>query len=80
LILLLEPYHLGDPTTTWVLTARVSTLAGNFSLLGSVANVIVFEQARAEAPVGFVEYARIGVPVTVAATALAVGAFLALHD
>jgi Na+/H+ antiporter NhaD/arsenite permease-like protein len=82
LILLLEPYlrHLGDPTTTWVLTALVSTLAGNFSLLGSVANVIVFEQARAEAPVGFVEYARIGVPVTVAATALAVGAFLALHD
>jgi Na+/H+ antiporter NhaD/arsenite permease-like protein len=81
LILLLEPYlrHLGDPTTTWVLTALVSTLAGNFSLLGSVANVIVFEQARAEAPVGFVEYARIGIPVTIAATALAVGTFLVVH-
>lgn len=81
LILLLEPYlrHLGDPSTTWVLTALVTTFAGNFSLLGSVANVIVFEQARDEAPVGFWEYARIGIPTTLVATAVGVSVFLAMH-
>jgi Na+/H+ antiporter NhaD/arsenite permease-like protein len=81
LILLLEPYlrHLGDPSTTWIVTALVATFAGNFSLLGSVANVIVFEQARDEAPVGFWEYARIGIPTTLVATTVGVAVFLAIH-
>jgi Na+/H+ antiporter NhaD/arsenite permease-like protein len=73
LILLLEPWirTFPDADHAWTVTALVSTLAGNLTLLGSVANVIVFEQARTR--VGFVEYLRVGVPVTVASTVLALG-------
>ena len=35
--------------SAWLVVAMSSTLAGNFTLLGSVANLIVAEQARAEA-------------------------------
>lgn len=45
-----------------------STLAGNLTILGSVANLVVVEQARgAGIPVGFVEYSRVGAPVSVLA-------------
>lgn len=73
LILLLEPWirTFPDAGHAWTVTALVSTLAGNLTLLGSVANVIVFEQAKTR--VGFVEYLRVGVPVTVASTVLALG-------
>jgi Na+/H+ antiporter NhaD/arsenite permease-like protein len=49
-----------------------STLAGNLTILGSVANLIVVEAAREERiAIGFWEYARIGVPITL--VTLAVG-------
>ena len=49
------------------LRAMASTLAGNLTITGSVANIIVVERARAEGVhVGFREYLRIGLPVTVA--------------
>lgn len=59
LILLLEPWirTFPDPEHAWTVTALVSTLAGNLTLLGSVANVIVFEQAKTR--VGFVEYLKV---------------------
>ncbi|HKI58425.1 MAG TPA: SLC13 family permease [Trueperaceae bacterium] len=45
--------------------AMASTLAGNLTLVGSVANLIVAESARrAGAEVDFWSYARVGVPVT----------------
>ena len=73
LILLLEPWirTFPDPEHAWTVTALVSTLAGNLTLLGSVANVIVFEQAKTR--VGFVEYLKVGVPVTLVSTGLALG-------
>lgn len=73
LILLLEPWIRGFPDAghAWKVTALVSTLAGNLTLLGSVANVIVFEQAKER--VGFVEYLKVGVPVTVVSMGLALG-------
>jgi Na+/H+ antiporter NhaD/arsenite permease-like protein len=50
----------------WLALAMSSTLAGNLTLLGSVANLIVVENARrAGTELGFVEYLRVGVPVTV---------------
>ena len=49
----------------WLLLAMSSTLAGNLTITGSVANIIVVEKARAEAHISFVEYMKIGVPVTV---------------
>lgn len=69
LILLLEPWirTLPDPSHAWTVTAFVATLAGNFTVLGSVANIIVFERAKER--VGFVEYLKIGVPVTLASLA-----------
>jgi Na+/H+ antiporter NhaD/arsenite permease-like protein len=40
-------------------------LAGNLTIIGSVANIIVFETARREGvEVGFFEYLRVGLPLT----------------
>ena len=56
----------GEPARAWLLLAMASTLAGNLTILGSVANLIVVEQARgAGVQVGFLEYSRVGVPITV---------------
>ena len=53
-----------------------STLAGNFTLLGSVANLIVAERARAEGiPISFWAYFKVGAPLT--ALTLAAGTGLA---
>jgi Na+/H+ antiporter NhaD/arsenite permease-like protein len=59
--------NLPDPHTGWLALAMSSTLAGNLTITGSVANIIVVERAGAEGVhVGFREYARVGVPVTLA--------------
>jgi Na+/H+ antiporter NhaD/arsenite permease-like protein len=55
----------GEPTRAWLVLAMASTLAGNLTILGSVANIIVVEAAREErVTIGFWEYARAGIPVT----------------
>jgi Na+/H+ antiporter NhaD/arsenite permease-like protein len=55
----------GEPTRAWLILAMASTLAGNLTIVGSVANLIVVEEARSEGiDIGFVEYAKVGVPVT----------------
>lgn len=55
-----------DPTRAWLTLAMASTLAGNLTLLGSVANLIVAESARARGvQLSFGEYLRAGVPITV---------------
>lgn len=71
LILVLEPWirSFPDAASAWTVTALVSTLAGNLTLLGSVANIIVLERAKER--LGFIEYAKVGVPVTLASTAAA---------
>ena len=56
----------GEPVRAWLLLAMASTMAGNLTILGSVANLIVVEQARgAGIHIGFVEHGKVGVPVTV---------------
>jgi Na+/H+ antiporter NhaD/arsenite permease-like protein len=69
-ILLAEPWlrSLPDPHLAWMGTALFSTLAGNLTLLGSVANIIVVETTHAEHEIGFWSYAKAGVPVTVASS------------
>jgi len=57
--------HLPDPRHAWLALAMSSTLAGNLTVLGSVANLIVVERARPEANISFWEYAKAGVPLTV---------------
>jgi Na+/H+ antiporter NhaD/arsenite permease-like protein len=49
----------------WLALAMSSTLAGNFTILGSVANLIVVENARREGVrISFGEYCKAGIPVT----------------
>jgi Na+/H+ antiporter NhaD/arsenite permease-like protein len=56
----------GEPTRGWLILAMASTLAGNLTLVGSVANLIVVESAReARIRIGFLEYCRVGVPLTI---------------
>jgi Na+/H+ antiporter NhaD/arsenite permease-like protein len=64
LILLLEGWikSFEDPQRAWVLTALISTLAGNLTPLGSVANLIVMEKSQVN--VGFFQYIKVGIPVT----------------
>ncbi len=66
--------RLPDSAHAWLTLAMSSTLAGNLTILGSVANLIVVERARPEARIGFWEYAKTGIPVTL--LTLAAGVFL----
>jgi Na+/H+ antiporter NhaD/arsenite permease-like protein len=59
--------------TAWLALAMSSTLAGNLTVLGSVANLIVVEIARREGTsIGFVDYLKVGMPVTVLTLAIGV--------
>lgn len=49
----------------WLALAMASTLAGNLTITGSVANIIVVETAKKEAPIGFWEYFKVGAPITI---------------
>jgi Na+/H+ antiporter NhaD/arsenite permease-like protein len=59
---------LPDPTLGWELLAMASTFAGNLTLLGSVANVIVAEAGREVGGIGFWQYLRVGLPLSLATT------------
>jgi Na+/H+ antiporter NhaD/arsenite permease-like protein len=50
---------------SWLTMAMASTLAGNLTITGSIANMIVIERARHEAHVSVRDYLRVGVPVTI---------------
>jgi len=54
-----------QPELMWKVMALATTFAGNLTILGSVANVIVVESARRHVEVRFWDYARFGIPVTV---------------
>ena len=72
-VLLFRPLvpRLGPPHAVGLLLASTSTLAGNLTLLGSVANLIVVEQARRRGVhVGWRDHLKVGVPVTVLTLAL----------
>jgi Na+/H+ antiporter NhaD/arsenite permease-like protein len=58
----------GQPELMWKVMALATTFAGNLTILGSVANVIVVESARRHVEVRFWDYARFGIPVTVLTT------------
>lgn len=67
MVLLTGPYlgTLGRPEFGWVLLAYVTTVAGNLTLVGSVANIIVAERARDDYILGFREYLKFGFVSTV---------------
>lgn len=51
--------------TAWLVLAMGSTLAGNLTITGSVANIIVVETAKNDVHIGFWDYFRVGLPITV---------------
>jgi len=52
--------------SAWLGLAMASTLAGNLTITGSVANIIVVESAKPQLEIGFWDYFRAGLPITVA--------------
>jgi Na+/H+ antiporter NhaD/arsenite permease-like protein len=57
--------------TAWLALSMSSTLAGNFTTLGSVANLIVIECARRRGvTITFLDYIRAGIPVTIVSLAI----------
>ncbi len=66
-VLALRPFIpcLENPERAWLVVAMSSTLAGNFTLLGSVANLIVAEQAKAAGKqLSFSAFFKVGLPLT----------------
>src|ERR1700680_4649675 len=68
-----------NPHTAWLALAMASTLAGNLTITGSVANLIVVESARPEAEIGFWDYFRGGLPITLATLILGWGWLAWIH-
>ncbi|HXP97465.1 MAG TPA: anion transporter [Telmatospirillum sp.] len=67
-VLVMKPFveSLGNHDAAWLVIAMASTLAGNFTVLGSVANLIVVQKAAAGGvDIGFWDYFRVGAPLTV---------------
>ena len=54
----------GSREALWLLLAMASTLAGNLTIIGSVANLLVLEVTRDEVQISFLEYLKVGLPVT----------------
>jgi Na+/H+ antiporter NhaD/arsenite permease-like protein len=73
-VLMFKPLipHLAHPRQAWLVLAMSSTLAGNLTVLGSVANLIVVERARHTVRIGFWEYFKVGAPLTLATIALGI--------
>ena len=69
-----------DASLAWSLLAWVSTVAGNLTLLGSVANLIVAAKARGSYELTFAEYLRVGLPSTALMCALGVPLVWLLSD
>lgn len=62
-----------DAQQVWLALAMATTLAGNLTLLGSVANLIVAELARERGVnLTFMEYLKAGVPITLASLTIGV--------
>lgn len=56
---------LADPARSWLTLAMSSTLAGNFTVVGSVANLIVVQRARPEVDIRFMDYFKAGAPLAI---------------
>jgi Na+/H+ antiporter NhaD/arsenite permease-like protein len=72
-VLMLKPFvgALKDHDTAWLVIAMASTLAGNFTVLGSIANLIVVQRAAASGvTIGFCGYFRVGAPLTIITLAI----------
>ena len=76
-ILVVKDWIAGD--YAWTLIAMASTFAGNLTIVGSVANMIVLELSKDQAKIGFFESLKAGVPVTLATTGVGFAILYGLH-
>jgi len=68
---------LANSKLAWLTLAMSSTLAGNLTIIGSVANIIVFESAEKEGvKVGFFEYLKFGLPLTIVTLVIGIATLL----
>jgi Na+/H+ antiporter NhaD/arsenite permease-like protein len=70
--------HTSNPRFIWLLLALTSTFAGNLTLFGSVANIIVAQRAQGRATLTFADFLYAGIPVTFVTTAIGVAMLYAL--
>jgi Na+/H+ antiporter NhaD/arsenite permease-like protein len=72
--------HVPNERLIWLVIAMSSTFAGNLTVLGSMANLIVAEGANARGvTLRFVDFLRVGVPVTLLTLAWGIAVLLAFH-
>jgi Na+/H+ antiporter NhaD/arsenite permease-like protein len=73
-VLVLKPLipALANPSRAWLTLAMSSTLAGNFTVLGSVAGLIVLHGARRKVEISFWDYFKIGAPLSVITIAIGI--------
>ena len=67
-VLMLKPFvePLQNHDNAWLVISMASTLAGNFTILGSIANLIVVQKAADRGVViSFWDYFRVGAPLTI---------------
>lgn len=77
-VLALKPFMAQLPKESWLVVAMTSTLAGNLTLLGSAANLIVAEIARRSGePLSFWDFLVVGFPATVLSLAFGAALFSA---
>jgi Na+/H+ antiporter NhaD/arsenite permease-like protein len=70
--------NFAQPELMWKVMALATTFAGNLTILGSVANIIVVESARGQVEIAFWDYAKLGIPVTILTTVVGMVILLAL--
>jgi Na+/H+ antiporter NhaD/arsenite permease-like protein len=72
--------HVPNPDLAWLVIAMSSTFAGNLTVLGSMASLIVAERAAARgAPMRFRDFVWTGVPITMLTIAWGIVALVALR-
>jgi Na+/H+ antiporter NhaD/arsenite permease-like protein len=72
-VLVLRPFidPLHGHETAWLVVAMASTLAGNFTVLGSIANLIVVKKAASRGvQISFWDYFKVGAPLTALTVAI----------
>lgn len=57
--------NFGNTEFAWLCLSMSSTFAGNLTIVGSIANIIVIESASSRIKISFWEYLRIGIPLTI---------------
>jgi Na+/H+ antiporter NhaD/arsenite permease-like protein len=71
------PPRMVDPRHAWIALAMSSTVAGNLTIFGSVANMIVLEMAGERGKIGFWRFLRFGAPLTLITVAIGLAVLLA---